>query len=89
MAFDLGVLLKATVALPMFRFTDTTCASTVTVTFFLLKKQLELSPAITRSLIGWKRVLYDSSESIKNGAKAVTSSANSLFWKLESNAWGI
>ena len=39
-----------------------------------------------RSLIGWKSVLY---ESIKKGAKAVTSSANSLFWKLENNVLGI
>ena len=35
--------------------------------------------------IGWKSVLY---ESIKHGTKAVAPPANSLFWKLESNAWG-
>ena len=57
--------------------------------FLFINKQLELSPAIKRSLIGWKRVLYESWESITNGAKTVTSSANSLVWKLGSNAWGI
>ena len=35
-AFELGVLLKATVTLPMLSFTDTTCASMVAVTLFLL-----------------------------------------------------
>ena len=34
LAFDLGVLLKAPVTLPMFRFTDTTCVSSVAVTLF-------------------------------------------------------
>lgn len=57
--------------------------------FVFINKRLELSPAITRFLIGWKRVLYESFESIKNGAKTVTLSANSLFWNLENNAWGI
>ena len=35
-------------------------------------------------MVGWQNVLY---ESIKLGAEAVTPYANSLFWKLESNAW--
>ena len=37
--------------------------------FVFINKQLELSPAITRSLIGWKRVLYESCESIKTERK--------------------
>ena len=38
------------------------------------------------SLIGWKSVFY---ESTKHISKAVAPSANSLFWKSESNVWGI
>ena len=38
------------------------------------------------SLIGWKSLFY---ESTKHTSKAVAPSANSLFWKSESNVWGI
>ena len=38
------------------------------------------------TLIGWKSVFY---ESTKHTSKAVAPSANSLFWKSESNVWGI
>ena len=41
-----------------------------------------LNSNITCTVIGWKGVLY---ESIKQGAKAVTPSVNSLFRKIESN----
>ena len=41
---------------------------------------------ITRTLIVWKSVLY---EGVKHRAKAITPPANSLFWKIENDAWGI
>ena len=89
--FPIGVSEKQTKALVGFfaAFSRSPCSDIpvlhfCTALFFITSFMIKFRK--TLALSSWKSVLYESTD-VENAALCVSPSANSLFWKLESNVW--